>query len=178
MNKPEKLTFKASAGWLENFLRRHNLVLRRITSSGRDLPTNCGVVIAAFFRSNIEIFRAAKFNRDLLMNMDETSVYVDFPPDCTYEEKGTKRVKAVTSGSERTRLSAAFTATASGTKLPIMILVPRKTCLPDYTPPDNVRLVYKTGATFDQNVICDFLTTVVGEHMVQNNNIGEKIIIQ
>jgi len=32
----------------------------------------------------------------LIMNMDETSVYVDFPSNYTYEEKGTKRVKAST----------------------------------------------------------------------------------
>ena len=42
--------------------------------------------------------------------MDETSVYVDFPS----EEKGTRRVKAVTAGSEKTRLSMACTCTASG----------------------------------------------------------------
>jgi hypothetical protein len=34
------------------------------------------------------------------MNMDETSVYVDFPS----EEKGTRRVKAVTAGSEKNKI--------------------------------------------------------------------------
>ena len=48
--------------------------------------------------------------------MDETSVYIDFPSTYTYEECGAKRVKAVTAGQEKTRLSAAFTATASGIK--------------------------------------------------------------
>ena len=37
-NKP--LVFKASAGWLFNFLKRNKWVLRRITTSGRDLPDN------------------------------------------------------------------------------------------------------------------------------------------
>jgi len=30
--------FKFSRGWLENFLRRRQLVMRRISSTGRDLP--------------------------------------------------------------------------------------------------------------------------------------------
>jgi hypothetical protein len=30
--------FTASKGWLANFLKRKNLVLRRITAKGRDLP--------------------------------------------------------------------------------------------------------------------------------------------
>lgn len=34
------LDFAASNGWLNNFLRRHRLVRRRLTSSGRDLPAN------------------------------------------------------------------------------------------------------------------------------------------
>ena len=50
------------------------------------------------------------------MNMDETSVNVDFPSAYTYEECGVKRVKATTAGQEQTRLSAAFTASASGIK--------------------------------------------------------------
>ena len=87
-------------------------------------------------------------------------------------------VKATTAGQEKTRLSAAFTATASGInlnahfqkfffcnfkfqnvtkgmKLPILIIIPRENSFPDYTPPDNVRVLYKTGATFDSDVICD-----------------------
>jgi hypothetical protein len=42
-------------------------------------------------------------------------------------------------GNERTRLSAAFTATAGGKKLPIFMIVPRKTDLPDYEPPDDCK---------------------------------------
>ena len=33
--------------------------------------------------------------------MDETSIYIDFPSNYTYEECGVKRVKAVTAGQEK-----------------------------------------------------------------------------
>jgi hypothetical protein len=90
---------------------------------------------------------------------------LDFSMTYPYAPKGSKRVKAVTTGSERTRLSAAFGATAGGTKLPIYIIVPRKREIENYIPPNNVVLVYKTGATFDQIEIVDYLDIVIKKFM-------------
>jgi hypothetical protein len=38
-SKPRS-NFKASPGWLANFCKRKNIVMRRVTTSGRDLPHN------------------------------------------------------------------------------------------------------------------------------------------
>ncbi|CAF0978294.1 unnamed protein product [Brachionus calyciflorus] len=46
--------------------------------------------------------------------MDETSVYLEFPSNYTYSTKGARKVKANTTGAERTRISAGFTAEADG----------------------------------------------------------------
>ena len=64
--------------------------------------------------------------------MDETSIYLDFPSNYTYERKGAKHVKSVITGGGRVRVSAAFTVTVSGIKLPILVLIPRKTPLPNF----------------------------------------------
>ena len=42
-----------------------------------------------------------------IVNMDETSIYLDFPGKYSYAKKGSRRVKATTTGNERTRISAA-----------------------------------------------------------------------
>ena len=42
--------FKASNGWMINFLKRKKIVLRRVTTTGRDLPTNTSNVIKGFFK--------------------------------------------------------------------------------------------------------------------------------
>ncbi|CAF0972309.1 unnamed protein product [Brachionus calyciflorus] len=99
--------------------------------------------------------------------MDETSIYLDFPSNYTFEEKGTKRIKTITNGAERVRLSAAFSATADGEKLPVYVLVSRKSDLPNYTPPNNVQIEYKTGATFNEHVVVNYVKRVVVPHMVQ-----------
>ena len=84
--------------------------------------------------------------------MDETSIY-----SYTNEKEGTWRVKATTTGGERTRLSAAYTDSADGRKSKIYFIVPRANPLPDYKPPDNIVILYKTNATFHDDVICDYL---------------------
>jgi hypothetical protein len=64
------------------------------------------------------------------------------------------------------RISAAFSATASGLKLPILVLVPRKTKLPNFEAPSNVCIIYKTSATFDQNIVCEYFETIIKPFMV------------
>ena len=51
--------FEASVGWLLNFLKRKKLVLRRISTTGRDLPVNIKALTLNFLSSNYEIFRKA-----------------------------------------------------------------------------------------------------------------------
>ena len=46
--------FKASIGWLFNFLRRNKFVLRRITTTGRDLPENSIDTIWKFLVAVVE----------------------------------------------------------------------------------------------------------------------------
>ena len=78
-------SFCASNGLLDNFLQRFNLVLRRITAKDRDLPKNIRSISLEWFATCNELFKKALFNRRLLMNMDKTSIYIDFPSNYTYE---------------------------------------------------------------------------------------------
>jgi hypothetical protein len=48
MHPDDSLVFKCSRGWVQNFMRRYDLVFRRITTSGRELPKNCVEVINVF----------------------------------------------------------------------------------------------------------------------------------
>jgi hypothetical protein len=97
--------------------------------------------------------------------MDETSIYLDFPCNYTYTVKGAKKVKCVTTGNERTRISAAYSATASGIKLPLFLVLPRLKDLPNYTPPDGVIILNKTNGTFNDDVICKYIESVVSVYM-------------
>jgi hypothetical protein len=146
--------FQASNGWFSRFLRRKRLVVRRITTSGRDLPKDAGVQANTFLDQCHEFVRS-DFDRDTLLNGDETSIYLDPPTRQTYAEKGSKRVEAITTGQQKTRISVCFTATASGTKLKPLILIPRKKPIKNWVPPNNVELVYGSNGNFNETIICE-----------------------
>ena len=82
------LLFKASQGWLYNFIRRLKFVLRRITTTGRELPENCIETILSFISQMEKLFGSEEdVNFDSIINMDETCIYIDMPSNYTYEQK-------------------------------------------------------------------------------------------
>ncbi|CAF1083963.1 unnamed protein product [Brachionus calyciflorus] len=95
--------------------------------------------------------------------MDETSIYLDCPSKYSYATKGDKRVKVDTHGGEMVRMSACFAANAFGEKLPIYVLIPRKDELPGYIPLQNVIIMYKQSATFNEDVEIDYIDKVFSE---------------
>ena len=81
--------------------------------------------------------------------MDETALRLDAPCSYSYAERGSQRVVADTTGHEAVRVSIALCASASGKKLPVLVIIPRATPLPGFVPPDNVILLYRTASTFN-----------------------------
>ena len=90
-------------------MRRKRLVVRRFTSSGRDLPDNARESLEVFLREYMP-FMEMGFDIDSLLNADETSIYIDPPTRRTYDVIGQRRVEAVTSGQQKTRVSMCLTA--------------------------------------------------------------------
>ncbi|CAF1117869.1 unnamed protein product [Brachionus calyciflorus] len=175
-------SFNASRGWLYRFLKRHNLVLRRVSTTGKDLPKNVKDIVSNYICSCQDISKemAEKYGdsfRKYFFNMDETAIRLDDPGNYTYDVCGSQRIKATTSGHEMNKVSIAFCATANGEKLPALIMVPRQTPLNDFVAPANVIVVYKNSATFDGIAIRDyFLKRVLFPHM-DRNGMGEACLI-
>ena len=59
-------TYQASNGWLTRFLRRKRHVIRRVTTSGRELPSDADATVEAFLR-DCEEFMEMDFDLDTLL---------------------------------------------------------------------------------------------------------------
>ena len=91
--------FIGSRGWMLNFLKRNNLVLRRITSGGKQLPINSKEIINEF-HENCQNKRIGR-SRSQIYNFDETNIQFDSPGNYTYDTKGAKNVYGTIPGHEK-----------------------------------------------------------------------------
>ncbi len=107
------------------------------------------------------------FSQGQVINMDESAIYLDTPSSYTYETFGARRVKATTTGNEKTRLSAAFTAAADGSKLPIFAIVPRVRSIPEIDALNDIATEYKTASTFDDEMVLNYIRRVVISYMTR-----------
>ena len=64
------------------------------------MPKDCIETINEFLNTCSMKFKDVDLVQ--LINMDETSIYVDSPSNYTYDKKGKNRIPATTSGNQRT----------------------------------------------------------------------------
>ncbi len=80
---------------------------------------------------------------------------------------GSRRVRATTTGNEKTRLSAAFSAVADGIKLPVFVIIPRVRRLDAIDELDYIEAEYRIGGTFNDAMIVQYLERIVIPYMLR-----------
>ena len=114
---------KVSLPWLWRVLRRNGFSCRAITSFGRKAYDQ--VVVDEFLAEYIPRFSAHK--RELVLNMDETSVQFEVVPKRTFDVKGSTTTRLLTSGLEKKCFTVILTITANGALLLPYLIYKRKT---------------------------------------------------
>ncbi|RWS00839.1 pogo transposable element with KRAB domain-like protein, partial [Dinothrombium tinctorium] len=118
----ERSDFSASNGWLQKFLIRNDLSMRRATSIGQKIPENAPQLALSFI-DYIKEYNEKNKNFDIIYaNMDEVPVWFDMPRCRTYEQKGVKNVQIKTTGHEKLRFTVVLTTYSDGRKCKPMII--------------------------------------------------------
>ena len=81
-------TFKASEGWLEKFMKRAGLSLRRRTTLAQRLPADHVQKLQSFHKYVIGYRKEINNDLSTIGNMDETPMWFDMPAETTVEFKG------------------------------------------------------------------------------------------
>ena len=134
--------FKASYGWARKFMRRYNLVLRRISGSGRSFKPDTVNTVHEYLKDVREL--AHNYSDDEIINFDESSYYMDAVGNYTVSSKGARKTYAQTTGKEKVRLSCLMASTANGKRFPILTVVPRKKQILELDENPNMLIIYET----------------------------------
>ena len=157
--------FKASNGWLEKFLLRHNLVSRHPTTTCQKEPEECAVKIVDCLLFVEQRRRTSNYT--YIYAADETAVYLDYSSNLTVENKGVREVPVKTSGYDKLHGTVMLTARSDGFKCRPYILLKNKRLIKEvvFKFKNTLHLCWAGRSFFNDNLISEFLQKIVGSSM-------------
>ena len=161
--------FKASTGWLKNFMRRNHLSLRRKTSVAQKDPDRLVAKIVSYVLHVRRLQSRNNYNPCDIIAMDETPVWSDMVSETTVDTTGKKTVTLKTTGHEKSRVSVCLAAKADGTKLKPMIVF--NSLSTGATKMRRIRLIIFAG------LYCRFCACYQGENTTIGFNVSRSIHI-
>ena len=114
--------FKASRGWVDNFLRRYDFCIRQRTTTGQRLPPELTDKVTKFVLFCSSQRSRFQFAPGAIGNMDETAIWADMPGAKSVDVKGVKTVSILTTGHDKTRVTVCLGALSDGHKLQPLIV--------------------------------------------------------
>ena len=126
--KDFKLTYNAYRCWVKRFLKRHNLSIRKASYLGQKMDKDIQNLTYKFLLNCIKTRIKTQINDDIhcLVNVDETPCYLENPSKDTVDIKGKKQIDIITYGKDKCRITAVLSITASGEKLPPLLILKGK----------------------------------------------------
>ena len=115
-------SFTASNGWLEKFMNRNNLSLRRVTTTCQKYPSDIAPILTNFFMYVRQLKIKEKYHDNHIFAADETAIWVDPYGKTCITNKGAKEVAVQSTGHEKLRITVMLCAKANGDKcLPFVL---------------------------------------------------------
>lgn len=112
-----KEAFVASRGWLEKFMKRNGLSLRRRTTTAQKDPACLVNKLVAYVLEARRLSESHHYTPQSIIAMDETAVWADMVSQSTVDKVGKREICLKTTGHEKVRISVCLTAKADGSKL-------------------------------------------------------------
>ena len=107
-------TFKASDGWVSNFMKRFGLVYRQKTHQSQHLPEQLVPKLVDFFHFYRALLEDHKFDLSNIINMDETPMWLDAVASRTISFSGEKTTSLKSTGHDKKNVTVLVAASADG----------------------------------------------------------------
>lgn len=108
--------------WVHQFMKRRRLCVRTRTSVSQQTRNVMESVKRDICKRVMTTFRNRIKNPRLLVNMDETAIYLNCSPKRTVYGKGERTVSIRIGGTSSMRFTPAVTVAMDGTKLPLFAI--------------------------------------------------------
>ena len=115
-------TFEASKGWLEKFMQRNSLSLRRHTSVAQKDPDLLVSKVVSYILRVRRLREKFSYQPADMIAFDETPIWADMISNTTVDVTGKKTITLKSTGHEKLRVTVGLAAKGDGTKLkPIIV---------------------------------------------------------
>ena len=160
-----KNRFHARRGWLEKFMKRNCLSLRRRTTTIQKDPAHIVDRLVQYVLHVRRMSRKYKLNPNSILAMNETAVWADMTAPTTVERCGEREVILKSTSHEKVRISVCLTAKADGTKLKPFIVFggAKRECKELNTEFRNKCVIVSSkNAWMNEEVTLHFVETILG----------------
>ena len=114
--KDEQDLFKATEGWLQKFMLRNGLSLRRKTTTTQQEPHRVIDKLILYILHVRRLSQQHNYQSSCIMAMDETPVWDDMVSSTSVDDVGVTSVNLKTIGPEKVMVTVCLSARADGTK--------------------------------------------------------------
>ena len=154
--------FKAGPSWCFRFMRRKNLSIRARTTLCQQLPPDYQEKVENFHKFVETKIQENSIGPDDIINMDEVPLTFDLPLTRTVNKTGASSVMLKTTGHERTHFTCVLACTASGQKLPPMVIFKRIT-MPKEQLPTGIVVKVNAKGWMMEGLMKEWLTECYGK---------------
>ena len=103
INKNITDKIKPTNSWLQRFMARYGLSLRRISGSGRSFPSDLKEILNTYFTDLQEIIAREKYKSHQIFNFDESFFRMDCPSAYTVSHIGARKTNSKSTGKEKAK---------------------------------------------------------------------------
>lgn len=154
--------FKGGPSWCFRFMKRKNLSIRARTTLCQQLPPDYQEKVENFHKFVEKKIQENSIGPDDIINMDEVPLTFDLPLTRTVNKTGASSVLLKTTGHERTHFTCVLACTASGQKLPPMVIFKRIT-MPKEQLPKGIVVKVNTKGWMIEGLMKEWLTECYGK---------------
>ena len=157
-------SFQASTGWLNGFMTRKGLSLRKKTTVCQNPPSACIEKLVDFIMHVRRLRIRHQFTNESIYAMDEIACWMDMPSDTTVHFTGARSVSLKTSGHEKDHYTVVLTAKADGSKLkPFIVFKGKGTRLiKNLCSIPGLVVRFSANGWLNDSLTIEYLRTVVG----------------